>query len=78
MANAFTAMVVWLGSSQVSEYPINIRFQGQGFDGIDKGPFLLEVERMARRMLGVRAEVFMDTMRDQNKPRQKLTKADKI
>jgi hypothetical protein len=62
----------------MSEYPINIKFGGEGFNGIDKGPFLLEVERVARKMLGVRAEVFMDTMRDQNKPRQKLTKADKI
>lgn len=62
----------------MSEYPINIRFQGDGFNGIDKGPFLLEVERLARKMLGVRAEVFMDTMRDQNKPRQKLKKEDAI
>ena len=62
----------------MSEYPINIRFQGDGFNGIDKGPFLLEVERIARKMLGVRAEVFMDTMRDQNKPRQKLKKDDAI
>jgi hypothetical protein len=61
----------------MSEYPINIRF-GDNFHGVDKGPFLLELERLARRMLGVRAEVFMDTMRDQNKPRQKLTKDDKI
>lgn len=51
---------------------------GKAFDGIDKGPFLLEVERAARRMLGVRAEVFMETMRDQNKPRQKLRKEDAI
>lgn len=62
----------------MSDYPINIKFQGEGFHGIDKGPFLLEVERLARKMLGVRAEVFMDTMRDQNKPRQKLTKEDRI
>ena len=52
---------------------------GPGFVGVDKGPFLLEVERMARRMLGIRnAEVFMETMRDQNKPRQKLRKEDAI
>jgi hypothetical protein len=56
---------------------INIVFE-KGFAGLDKGPFLLEVERTARRMLGVRAEVFMDTMRDQNKPRQKLKKEDVI
>jgi hypothetical protein len=52
---------------------------GPGFDGVDKGPFLLEMERVARRMLGrARAEVFMETMRDQNKPRQKLRKGDAI
>lgn len=52
---------------------------GPGFIGLDKGPFLLEVERVARRMLGKpRAEVFMETMRDQNKPRQKLRKEDHI
>lgn len=60
------------------DYHINVRFLGEGFDGIDKGPFLLEMERMARKMLSVRAEVFMDTMRDQNKPRQKLKKEDVI
>jgi hypothetical protein len=58
-------------------YDIKVIFE-KGFDGIDKGPFLLEVERLARRMLGVRAEVFMETMRDQNKPRQKLKKEDSI
>ena len=61
----------------MSNYPINVRFS-DSFHGIDKGPFLLEMERLARRMLGVRAEVFMDTMRDQNKPMQKLTRDDKI
>lgn len=63
---------------EMSDYPINIKFLGEGFHGIDKGSFLLEVERLARKMLGVRAEVFMDTMRDQNKPRQKLKKDDAI
>ena len=61
-----------------TKYHINIKFLGEQFNGIDKGPFLLEVERVARRMLGVCAEVFMDTMRDQNKPRQKLKKDDVI
>ena len=56
---------------------IKVMFEN-GFNGIDKGPFLLEVERMARRMLGVRAEVFMETMRDQNKLRQRLSKEDVI
>lgn len=52
---------------------------GPGFAGVDKGPFLLEMERVARRMMGKpRAEVFMETMRDQNKPRQKLRKEDAI
>lgn len=60
-----------------TNHDIKIVFE-KGFVGIDKGPFLLEVERLARRMLGVRAEVFMDTMRDQNKPRQKLKKEDVI
>jgi hypothetical protein len=60
-----------------SDLHIRIVFE-KGFDGIDKGPFLLEVERLARRILGVRAEVFMDRMRDQNKPRQMLRKEDVI
>ena len=60
-----------------SDLFITVEF-GPGFMGIDKGPFLLEMERVARRMLGVRAEVFMKTMRDQNKLRQKLTKEDVI
>ena len=50
---------------------------GSAFNSLDKGPFLLQVERMARSMLGVRAEVFMETMRDLNKPRQKVTQEDK-
>lgn len=60
------------------QLPINVKFVGDGFHGIDKGPFLLAVERLARKMLGVPAEVFMDTMRDQNKPRQRLKKDDAI
>lgn len=60
-----------------SDLFVTVEF-GPGFTGIDKGPFLLEMERVARRMLGVRAEVFMKTMRDQNKLRQKLTKEDVI
>jgi hypothetical protein len=55
---------------------IKVQF-GSAFNLIDKGPFLLQVERMARIMLGVRAEVFMETMRDLNKPRQKVTQEDK-
>ena len=55
---------------------IKIQF-GTAFSSLDKGPFLLQVERMARSMLGVRAEVFMETMRDLNKPRQKVTQEDK-
>lgn len=60
-----------------TQHYIKVNFE-HGFQGIDKGPFLLEMERLARRMLGVRAEVFMETMRDQNKPRQKLKKGDVI
>lgn len=60
-----------------TQHYIKVQFEN-GYQGIDKGPFLLEVERMARKMLGVRAEVFMETMRDQNKPRQKLKKGDVI
>lgn len=56
---------------------IKINF-AHGFDGVDKGPFMLEVERLARQMLGKPAEVFMDTMRDQNKLRRKLTPLDVI
>jgi hypothetical protein len=55
---------------------IKMKF-GAAFNSLDKGPFLLQVERMARSMLGVRAEVFMETMRDLNKPRQKVTQEDK-
>ena len=44
---------------------IKVQF-GSAFNSLDKGPFLLQVERMARSMLGVRAEVFMETMRDLN------------
>lgn len=60
-----------------TSFYIKVQFE-HGFQGIDKGPFLLEMERTARKMLGVRAEVFMETMRDQNKLRQKLLKADVI
>lgn len=54
---------------------IKVHF-GKGFDGIDKGPLLLEFERLARRMLGIKAEVFQDTMRDQNKLRRQLQPGD--
>lgn len=46
---------------------------GPGFDGADKGPFLLEVERLARRMLGRRAEVFMERKGDDSKLRTMMT-----
>jgi len=45
----------------------------KGFEVIDRGPFLLEVERLARRMLGVRAEVFMERMGDDSKLRAMMT-----
>lgn len=60
-----------------TQHYIKLQFE-KGFQGIDTGPFLLEVERLARKMLGVRAEVFLETMRDQNKARQKLTSKDVI
>lgn len=59
------------------QFAIKVQFD-EHFHGIDKGPFLLAVERLARKALGVPAEVFMDTMRDQNKPRQRLKKDDAI
>lgn len=56
---------------------IKVQFE-RGFNGTDKGPFLLAVERLARAMLEKPAEVFMETMRDQNKLRRKLGKDDVI
>lgn len=53
-------------------YFITVEF-APGFEGIDKGPFLLEMERMARRMLGVRAEVFMNRKGDDSKLRTLMT-----
>ena len=51
---------------------ITVEF-GSGFAACDKGPFLLEVERLARRMLGVRAEVFMNRKGDDSKLRVMMT-----
>jgi len=78
--NSLFNEVVVLGgyedSSMDDSCHIKMQF-GSAFNSLDKGPFLLQVERMARSMLGVRAEVFMETMRDLNKPRQKVTQEDK-
>lgn len=60
-----------------TQHYIKVKFE-TGYKGIDTGPFLLEMERLARKMLGVRSEVFLDTLRDQNKLRQKLTTKDVI
>lgn len=55
-----------------TQFQVTVDFES-GFDGIDCGPFLLEIERVARRMLGVRAEVFMRRMGDDSKLRVAMT-----
>ena len=52
---------------------ITVKFE-RGFSHADKGPFLLEVERLARKMLRVdRAEVFMERKGDDSKLRAMMT-----
>lgn len=44
-----------------------------GLEAFDKGPFLLEVERLARRMLTQDAEVFTSRKGDDSKLRNQMT-----
>ena len=55
---------------------IKVDFE-RGFDGMNKGPFLLEVERLARRSFGVHAEIFMDRKGDDSKLRVAMTKEER-
>lgn len=56
-----------------TQHYITVKFE-KGFNGIDKGPFLMEMERVARRMLGVSyAEVFMERKGDDSKLRVMMT-----
>lgn len=55
---------------------IGVTFE-RGFDGFDKGPFLLEVERLARRMLTRDAEVFTTRKGDDSKLRTLMTEAER-
>lgn len=51
---------------------ITVTFE-RGLDGFDKGPFLMEVERLARRMLSQDAEVFTTRKGDDSKLRTLMT-----
>lgn len=51
---------------------ITMKF-GAAFSGVDLGPLLLEVERLARRMTSVRAEVFLERKGDDSKLRVMMT-----
>ena len=55
---------------------ITLHFES-GFNGFDKGPFLLEVERLARRMLSAPAEVFLERHADDSKLRMQMTPAER-
>lgn len=55
-----------------TQHYITVNFE-KGFQGFDKGPFLLEVERLARRMLTREAEVFMERKGDDSKLRMLMT-----
>jgi len=51
---------------------ITLHFE-KGYDGHDKGPFLMEVERLARKMLGRDAEVFLERKGGDSKLRNLMT-----
>jgi hypothetical protein len=51
---------------------------GDNIPSMARGPALLELEKYLRREWKLDAEVFMETMRDQNKLRRDLTREDVI
>ena len=55
-----------------TQHYITLHFE-RGFEGFDKGPFLLEVERLSRKMLTRNAEVFMERKGDDSKRRNMMT-----
>lgn len=55
-----------------TQHYITLNFE-KGFAGYDKGPFLMEVERLARKMLCREAEVFLERMQDDSKLRRTMT-----
>lgn len=59
----------------MSEYHVLVRF-GPGVPEAVQGPALLHFEQELRAQSGQPCEVFLDTMRDQNKLRRLITKDD--
>lgn len=55
-----------------TSHDITIEFE-KGFQAFDKGPFLMEVERLARKMLCGDAAVFMHRKGDDSKLRNLMT-----
>lgn len=63
--------------SELGQFHVEVKF-GPGVPGAYKGAALLAFEKMLRDTTALPIEVFMASMRDQNKLRQKLTKDDII
>lgn len=63
----------------VSLNPLHVLVQfGSDIPGAHKGAALLAFEKMLRETTALPVEVFLETMRDQNKLRRKLTKEDVV